>query len=93
LAKFYYFFSLVAIENLWKHLNLDLLTFNLLVKVKATPTLHLLNIWCQLILSCHPTTCNMDSHFFLVVLFLWAISSFIFLPISVSWDCCYKKKS
>jgi hypothetical protein len=62
-------FSLVAIENLWKHLNLELLTFFLLfdeillVKIKATPTMHLPNVWCRPIFSCHPTTCNIDSHF------------------------------
>jgi hypothetical protein len=80
-------FSLVVIENLWKHLNLEFLTFNFifdeifLLKIKATHTMHLPNIWCQPILSCHPTTCNIDGHFFLVVLFLWAIWSFIFLLI------------
>jgi hypothetical protein len=85
--KFNIFFSLLGIENLWKHLNLEFLTFNfifyenLLVKIEANPTMHLLDIWCQPILSCHPTTCNMDSHSFLVVLFLWAISSFILLLI------------
>jgi hypothetical protein len=43
--------------------------------------MHLPNIWCQPIFSCHQTACNIDRHFFLVVSFLWAIWSFIFLLI------------
>jgi len=45
------FFSLVMIENLWKHLHLEFLTFNLIfdkilfVKIEATPTMHLPDIW------------------------------------------------
>jgi hypothetical protein len=51
LKKITIFFSLVEIENLWKHLHLEFLTFNfifdevLLVKIKATPTMHLPDIW------------------------------------------------
>ncbi len=55
------------------------------------PLLHLPNIWCQPILSCHPTTCNIDGHFFSYNLVSLGYLVLHFPFDLVSWDCCYKK--
>jgi 4-amino-4-deoxy-L-arabinose transferase-like glycosyltransferase len=77
-------FSLVTIENLWKHFNLEFLTFNFIFwwnfasKNKAC-TFQMFDANQSFhVIQPHATV---TYHFFLVVSFLWAIWSFIFLLI------------
>ncbi len=80
----------MTIENLWKHINLEFLTFNfifdenLLVKIKATPTMHLPNVWCQHHMQHLRSffSCNLVALGYLVLHFPSDL---------VSWDSCYKK--
>jgi hypothetical protein len=97
LAKFYYFFSPVMIENLWKHLNLEFLTFNFIFwrnfisKNRDHPHYALTKSF-----DVNQYFHVIQPHATSIIIFSCCLISLGYLVLHfpfdlVFWDCCYKK--
>jgi len=96
-GKFLLFFSLVTIENFWKHLNLEFLTFNFIFwwnfvsKNKDHPHYALTKRLKPIDLFMSSNHMQHWSSFFSCSVVSLGYLILHFPSDLVSWDCCYKK--